>query len=344
MTTPATTTPLAAPPGSPTHLLVVSESRGDGVALVDPERGVMARIQAGAAPWGLARVGSLLYVATAEGVAVIHLGSQERMALVPYLADVGPPRFGEYRPGGMGIAPGPDGRQIYVGVYLQGQPSRLEILDTERLAMVGSVAIGVRPFDLLVRPDGQEVYAIDHDSFSVTVVDPTTQTARTLEAAPLGRGAFDKPHYAALAPDGRLWLPYQGRLLMRLEPASGQFETFPLAGDTHQHGVALAPDGRTLLVVGTGPAGGARSGPSLTLFDIRTFQEEVLPLDRPHEDLALSPDGRFAYLTGGYSLAGGWEGVTAFDRQERTFREVAVAGYPLGILVLPPEVWRATEP
>ena len=146
------------------HLLAVANSQGQHISLVDPDQGVIAQIEAGEAPWGLVQVNDRLYVATAEGIAVIDLVQRQRLALVPYQTDVGPPRYGEYRPGGMGIAAAPDGQQVYVGVYVQGQPSQLEILDTETLTFVGTVAVGIRPFEVLVSADGREVYTIDHDS------------------------------------------------------------------------------------------------------------------------------------------------------------------------------------
>lgn len=332
-------TPAApATPGNATHLLAVTNSQGQHISLVDPNQGVIAQIEAGAAPWGLVQAADRLYVATAEGIAVIDLAQRTRLALAPYQAEPGPPQYGEYRPGGMGIAAAPDGRQVYVGVYLPGQASQLEILDTETLTMTSSVAIGIRPFDVLISADGRQVYSVDHDSYSVTVVDPTTLVARKLDVAPLGRGAFDKPHYAALAADGQLWLPFQGQALVKLDPASGRFDTFSLTANTHQHGTALTPDGRYLLIVGTGAAGGARAGPSLTVFDTQTKTEEIIPLARPHEDIAISPDGNYAYLTGGYLLTGGWEGLTVVDLQQRTVRELAVAGYPLDVVVLNPGI------
>lgn len=322
---------------SPAHLLAVTNSQEQYVSLVDPARGVIVQIEAGAAPWGLAQAGNRLYVSTAEGIAVIDLNRRERLALVPYQTDVGPPQYGEYRPGGMGIAAAPDGRQVYVGVYVSGQPSQLEILNTETLTIMGRVPIGIRPFDVLVSADGREVFTIDHDSYSVTAVAPTTLATRTFDVAPLGNGAFDKPHYAALAADGQLWLPFQGQVLVKLDPTRGQFDTFPLTANTHQHGVALTPDGRYLLIVGTGAAGGASAGPSLTIFDTQTMAEEVIPLARPHEDIAVSLDGNYAYLTGGYLLTGGWEGLTVVDLQHRTTSELTVAGYPLDIVALPPQ-------
>ena len=331
----ATSAPAPGSPDSAPHWLAVTDSQGQHISLVDPDRGVIAKIEAGTGPWGLAQAGDRLYAATAEGVAVIDLVRRERLALIPYQSDVGPPQYGEYRPGGMGLAASPDGRQVYVGVYLPGQSSQLEILDTESLTMAGSVPIGIRPFDVLVSADGSEVYTIDHDSYSVTAVDPVTLASRTLEVAPLGNGAFDKPHYAALAVDGHLWLPFQGQALVKLDPASGQVDTFPLTADTHQHGVTFTPDGRYLLIVGTGAAGGASTGPSLTIFDTQTMTEEIIPLLRPHEDITVSPDGNYAYLTGGYLLTGGWEGLTIIDLRQRPARELTVAGYPLDVITIP---------
>ena len=137
----------------------------------------------------------------------------------------------------------------------------------------------------------------------VDATDPARPRARTLPVAPLGRGAFDKPHYGAVRPaDGRLLLPVQGRVLLELDPVSGEATAHPMRADTHQHGVALSPDGGTLYVVGTGPAGGASAGPRLTAIDLATLAESHVPLARPHERLALSPDGRHAYLAGGLQL------------------------------------------
>lgn len=334
-TSAATVAPAAALPGFSTHRLAATDSQGQHVSLVDPVRGGAIQIEAGVAPWGLVQAGQRLYVATAEGIAVIDLNRLERLALVPYQTEVGPPKYGEYRPGGMGIAAAPDGRQVYVGVYVPGEASRLEILETETLTIVESVPVGIRPFDVLTSVDGHEVYTIDHDSYSVTVVNPTTLSTRTLDVAPLGRGAFDKPHYAALATDGHLWLPFQGQILVKLDPVSGRFDSLPLTANTHQHGVALSPDGRYVLIVGTGAAGGAKAGASLTIFDSQAMTEEVIPLTRPHEDITVSPDGRYAYLTGGYLLADGWQGLTVVDLQQRTFKELDVAGYPLDIVILP---------
>ena len=163
---PAPLPPGQGPPSAALTLLTTS-SAGRHVSFVDPAAGVLGEVEVGAAPWGAALgAGQRVYVATAEGVAVVDTARRERVALVPYRAAVGPPRFGEYRPGGMGIAVAPAGDLLYVGVYLGSAPSRLEVVDLARLEVVGDVQIGLRPFEVLAPPapsDRREAYALDHD-------------------------------------------------------------------------------------------------------------------------------------------------------------------------------------
>ncbi len=321
--------------------LLLSNSASYHVTRLDPASGHYEQLEVGAAPWGivLSLDRTLAYIATAEGVAVVDLAIWQRTALIPYLTAVGTPRFGEYRPGGMGIAIAPDGSEVYVGVYAGSAESRLEILDTVQQSITQSFAVGRRPFQVLVSADGQRVYTIDHDSFTVTVLDLPTRTTRTLSATPLGGNSlasFDKSHYAVLDDRGHLLLPFQGQLLLDLDPESGSATPVALTANTHQHGIAWTPDRSTLLIVGTGPAGGATGAASLTLLDWASGREEILPLSRPHEQVAVSPDGRSAYITGGHSFAnGGWDGVTILDLVDHTSREVAVPDRPLDIVVLP---------
>jgi DNA-binding beta-propeller fold protein YncE len=320
---------------TPSDLLAVTCSRGRHLALVDAQAGVLDLIETGAAPHNLAlHPDGRAFVATAEGIAVLDLQQRRRVALIPYGIDVGAPRFGEYRPGGMGIAITPDGARVAVAVYRSGGPSLLEVVDAAGLVTLTSVPVGIRPFQVVAALDSRHIYSIDHDSYTVTVVDLDTGSARPLPAMPLGRGAFDKPHYAALRRDGSLLLPYQGRSLQILDPVAGTDALLTLSARTHQHGVALTPDEDRLLIVGTGPAGGVSGGPSLTLLTLATGAEEIVPLTKPHEMLAVSRDGRRAYLTGGYLLTGGWDGLTVVDLESRSTGEIAVPDGPLDIALL----------
>ncbi|MFE5617447.1 YncE family protein [Streptomyces sp. NPDC056524] len=335
----AATPPDTAPTPTPDGTLLVADFGSDTVTFVDPERGALGSVEVGTAPYGLA-VGAdgRAWVATAEGVAVVDTRTRERLALVPYATDTGPVATGEYRGGGMGIALSPDGGRVYVGVNVPGGNGTLEVIDTASRKVTGTVPVGRRPFDVDVARDGSEVYATDHDSFDVTVVRADTLDPRRIKVAPYGTegglGSWLKPHYAVVRPsDGRLLLPFEGERLAVVDPRTGRTEIVPMTADTHQHGATITPDG-TLFVVGTGPIDPSEDeGPSLTV-RAPDGTERVYPLEGPHEDVAVSEDGRTAYVTGGFTRDGWWDGITVVDVESGGTRRLAAGERPLGIAVL----------
>lgn len=330
-------TPLPAGSPTPEGTLLVADFGADTVTFVDPRRGPVGSVAVGTAPYGLA-VGpdGLAWVATAEGVAVVDTRARTRVTRIPYTTRTGPVGTGEYRGGGMGIALSPDGSRAYVGVNVPGGRGVLEVIGTAAREVTATVPVGRRPFDVDVARDGGEVYVTGHDSFDVTVVAADTLAPRRIEVAPYGTegglGSWLKPHYAVVRPgDGRLLLPFEGERLAVVDPRSGAVSVEPMTADTHQHGAALTADGR-LLVVGTG-AVEEGEGPSLT---VRSpgGDERVYPLDGPHEDVAVSRDGRTAYVTGGYTRDGYWNGLTVVDLADGTTRRLPAGARPLGIAVL----------
>ncbi|MEU5986071.1 hypothetical protein [Streptomyces sp. NPDC047434] len=336
-------TPAGRPVTNPAGTLLVADFGADTVTFVDPAKGAIASVRVGTAPYGLAfGADGRAWVATAEGVAVVDTRTRERIALVPYATDSGPVATGEYRGGGMGIALSPDGARAYVGVNVPGGNGTLEIVDTRDLTVTGTVPVGRRPFDVDVSRDGAEVYVTNHDSFDVTVVPAATAGGeggtRRIEVAPYGTegglGSWLKPHYAVVRPsDGRLLLPFEGERLAEVDPRTGRTEIRAMTADTHQHGAAVTPDG-TLLVVGTGPVDPASDqGASLTVRR-PDGTERIIPLDGPHENVAVSKDGRTAYVTGGFTRDGSWDGLTVVDLASGGTRRVAAGERPLGVVVL----------
>ncbi|MFJ2015154.1 YncE family protein [Streptomyces globisporus] len=335
------------PSRTPDGTLLVADFGSDTVTFVDPGRdgsgeggAPIASVKVGTAPYGLV-VGEdgRAWVATAEGVAVVDTERRTRLALIPYATESGPVATGEYRGGGMGIALAPDGSRVYVGVNVPGEDGAVEVIDTATREVTGTAPVGMRPFDVDVSPDGREVYATDHDSFDVTAVDADTLKTRRMEVAPYGTegglGSWLKPHYAVVRPaDGRLLLPFEGERLAVLDPRTGKVTIERMTANTHQHGAALAPDG-TLLVVGTGPIGSDDEEPSLTV-RAPDGTERVVPLEGPHEDVAVSADGRTAYVTGGFTRDGYWNGITVVDLDDEKSEPVRLTAgnRPLGIAVL----------
>lgn len=288
----------AAPaPSGGVRLAVVLPDR-DALAIVDPRRGVLAEIGVGGSPWGVAVAGGRAYVSAARHVAVVDLRTRRVVRRVPYRTRAGAVERGEYRRGGMGVAAAAGGRRVFVGVHTGGR-GRLEVLDTGRLTMTGAARVGERPFDVVASRDGRSAYTIDHDSYGVTAVDVRTLATRTLPVDPAGEGAFDKLNW-----------PMRSRI----------------------HQVALSR-GRLLTVGAESLDGGRRA--NLSIFDVRTGRERILPLRRPHEDIAVGPGGTTAYLTGGYTR-GGWRGLTSVPLAGGPPREQALPAEPLGVDVIRP--------
>ncbi|MFE6993183.1 YncE family protein, partial [Streptomyces pharetrae] len=337
---PASPAPVSSTPASGatrSGTLLVADFGSDTVTFVDPGTGPQDSVRVGTAPYGLVVDGAgRAWVATAEGVAVVDTHRRTRLDLIPYRTrDLGPVTGGEYRGGGMGIALAPDGTQVYVGVHVPSGNGTLETIDTATREITGTTPVGRRPFDVDVSRDGREVYATGHDSFDVTVVPTEGQGApRRVEAAPYGTegglGSWLKPHYAVVRPsDGRLLLPFEGERLLVVDPATGRSAVEAMTANTHQHGAAITPDGN-LLVVGTGPIDpAADEGPSLTV-RAPDGAETVIPLDGPHEDVAVSPDGRTAYVTGGFTRDGHWDGITVVDLEAHETRRLAAGERPRG--------------
>ncbi|MFJ3037490.1 YncE family protein [Streptomyces tendae] len=350
--------PVSAPPGTtaqrtpdsggtsartPRGTLLVTDFGSDTVTFVDPAgRGAAAdlgSVRVGTAPYGIALgEDGTAWVATAEGVAAVDTRTRERTALVPYRTDTGPVTTGEYRGGGMGIALSPDGSRAYVGVNVPGGEGTLEVVDTERREVTRVVPVGRRPFDVDVSRDGRQVYATNHDSFDVSVVDTGDWTARRIEVAPYGTegglGSWLKPHYTAVRPsDGALLLPFEGERLAVVDPGTGRVRIEEMTANTHQHGVTAGADG-TLYVVGTGPIDRSEDdGPSLTVRS-PDGDERVVPLDGPHETVALSADGGTAYVSGGFTRDGYWNGLSVVDVATGRVTRLPVGERPLAVAVL----------
>lgn len=338
------------------QLLLASLAHSDAVAVIDPalpDAEAVRHIPVGAAPWGVgvstADDGSSIgYVATVEGLAVLDLAAGERTALVPYQHPAERLGQGEYRPGGLGLAVAPDGSRVYVAVMPGAGDSFIEVFDTASASWLGSAPVGTRPFDVLVAPDGSWAASVDHDSFTVTVLDADTLATTTHEVAPFGTegglASWEKTHYGAVEPAGTILLPVQGQVIVRLDPRSGATESISSAANSHAHGTALA--GTRLLTVGTGAFGSATGSPNLSIRDTATpelsaVSEWEVPLRVPHETVALwrAADGsEFAAVAGGNTREEGWEGITFVglgDPAAPSVRELSVPGYPQAIVSFP---------
>ena len=324
--------------------MLAAQAAGDSLALIDPGNAtgpVVASVVVGQAPWDVVVSGKRAFVSTAEGVAVVDLEERRRTSLIPYANPAGSISHGEYRPGGTGIVVSADGSTLFIAVLRADGTSVLEKMDVQEGRTVGTVEVGLRPFDILLSADGSEVYTIDHDSFSVHVVNTETLAARRIEVAPFGTqgglASWEKPHYGAIDDAGNLLLPYQGLALAVVDPVSGAVVVEEMTANSHQHGTALF-DG-DLLVIGTGAFGNATGSANLTVRDMASGDERILPLNRLHETVVpwVDPvtEKAYALLSGGYTRDGFWPGITLVDLETFEQQELAVPGRPQSLAVVP---------
>lgn len=324
--------------GMPRHIHAQQQSRflltnptSDAVTFLEDDS--FDLLPVAPSPWGLAVDGrSRAFIAAAQGMSIVDLTSRTVTSTVAYQTPIDSIGYGEYRSGGMGIAVTPDGGTVAVGIHLNGSNGLIELYDVEAGMFVATVPAGIRPFDVVASLDSKDVYSIDHDSFTVTAVELSTLTPSTIDAAPLGHGEFDKPHYAAMGSNGSLLLPYVGQLLWELNPSSGAISALTMTANTHQHGITLSDDESTAYIVGTGPAGPAPGPPGLTILNLATGLEHFIELALPHEQVALTDNDSTAILTGGYTFAnGGWDGITRIDLATGEISTLEIPGRPLAI-------------
>jgi YVTN family beta-propeller protein len=300
------------------RLLVANRGSGD-LTILDPADGrLVGRVAVGEGPWDVvvAPDGRRAYVSIRLGVAVVDLAGERVVQRIGTSFEA------------QGLALTPDGQTLYVGSRAGGTVARIDVDST----FATDLPAGEWVMGLAISPDGRWVLAPGHYSRSLTVIDAAEgRVVRQLPVDPLGPGPFNLPHYAVISPDGRYaYLPFQGQAIARVTLGAWTVEYFPLGIDAHQHGLAISPDGRRLYVVNVD------RHQSLSEIDTADFRElRRIPLIGPHERVILSPDGRTAFLSGGYTLDG-QDIVTVVDLAGEQVRTLPSGGnLPTGLALAP---------
>jgi YVTN family beta-propeller protein len=314
---------LVAPDAGAGTLYVTNRGSGDLAILDTASLTVRKVIPVGEGAWGVAVAPErkTACVSYAAGLAIVNLEAgavHQRVVL-----------GGQ----GMGVAMSKDGALCYVAVNRSGG-DRLVAVERAGARVRGQVPIGERAFGVYLSPDEKALYVPEHDAFALSVIEAASLTKRrTIPLKPLGEGAFDKPHYLAMSPDGAtLYLPFQGRALVAIDVATWRVTPHPLTINAHQHGIAISPDGSRLYLANNVFGGEG----SLSEIDTRTFQElRRIPLGKEHEQVTLNPVDRRVYLTGGFAL-GGHDEMTVVDLASGAVTRVGTGGRrPFAIVRVP---------
>lgn len=217
------------------------------------------------------------------GLAVIDTGSNTLVTTI----DLGHPS---------GVVVAPDGERVYVPNFDKSHGRGVvSVIDTGSGSVVDSVAVsglGGGPKGVAITRDGREVYVATDQELDapegqgkVSVID--TQTLRVV-----ARSVHDPfPGGAATTPDGRsVWVLNTNGPPAVIDTSTHE-RTFPLGLDSIGERIAFTPDSRRAYAV-------ADAGTVIFVIDVAAQRLETeLEASGRTTDVAITPDGRFVYLT-----------------------------------------------
>ncbi|MBI4614578.1 MAG: YncE family protein [Planctomycetes bacterium] len=262
----------------------------------------------------------------------------------------------------------PDGREVYVPLFGQFSPEFVmgdsaAVLDAASGAVVATIPTGLQPEDVAYSPDGKTAFITDSGSATLTVVDVATRTVLSTVEVGLPFQTFLFGVEVVDSPKGpRVYVTstggnYDGSeknvFVVDANPASSTYltvvDTIEATGGFTRP--AFKRTGRDLVVPRGFPDNDFSANPRLSVFDLpsNALASEVTILPAPGgvhgiEDIALTPDGRFAYVAA-FDWWGGTDEVFVVDIEEGRVSDIVrlgsgdtaqhgIASSPDGLLVL----------
>jgi YVTN family beta-propeller protein len=147
--------------------------------------------------------GRTAYVTTSQGVDVVNVASESVITVLRQFIDP------------HGVAVSPNGREVYV---TDAQSGRVVVFSTATNQVVGAIAVGQLPWQVVFSADGSTAYVANPDSNTVSVIDTATNSvSSTLQVT-------GDPDTLALTPDGsELWVGSQASgYLEVIQTSNGQ--------------------------------------------------------------------------------------------------------------------------
>jgi DNA-binding beta-propeller fold protein YncE len=220
------------------------------------------------------------------------------------------------------VAVSPNGRLAAVTTAFWDEPG-LTIVDLYSGALRARLAVGPAPFDVAFATDGRRLLVSGGEQEgTIHIVD-----ARTLKVAG-SRAIGTVPRGLAVVPGAnQAWIALNGlNSLVRVDLRTGRVGRTvrtPRLPDR----VAIAPDGRHLLVSHGGP-----DADTVTLIDVRSGRRTRLRVGRLPSAVAWTRSGR------GLVALGGTGEIVVFGGKRRT-RRLRVGGSPRGLSVAGSNAW-----
>ena len=297
---------IAVAPHVPRTRIYITNSAGNTVDVIDPATNkVMQTIQGIELPHGVAFSpdGSRVYISN-ESESVLDVVDGNSGQILQKISLSGHPN---------NIAITKDGKRVIVAI--RAEPGSLDVVDTTSMKQVKNIPVNGSAHNVFVTPDGKYAVAGSIESKVLTVVD--LQSEQAVWDLNLGSGVrpmtfevnadgstnrifvqlsgfhgFAIVNFAKHAEVGRIKLPDQ----------PGGFGIIEGRMGTPAHGIAIAPDGKSLWVASTlANAVFEYSLPTLDLLGHAKLPE-VHPVDHAPtgsvpEWITFTPDGKFLYVS-----------------------------------------------
>ncbi|MBY0110236.1 MAG: beta-propeller fold lactonase family protein [Candidatus Babeliaceae bacterium] len=223
--------------------------------------------------------------------------------------------------GPSGFAITPDGATAYVNNYgspegvMSGNGTKVNIVDLTTLSITGTIIVDQAPAALALSPDGKHLYVASYTNgnLGAGTVDVVDTTSNLVTTTILG---FSGPFAITVTPDGQYaYVTNFGS--NNFSPVGTTISVIDLntnnISDTitvgiQPDGLAITPDGRYAYATNyntlyNGPCGDytdltAAQG-TVNIIDIatNTVISPMIPVGRSPANVAISPDGQFAYIT-----------------------------------------------
>jgi YVTN family beta-propeller protein len=157
----------------------------------------------------------------------------------------------------------------------------VSVIDTASRQVTGApIAVGGKPVNAVVSPDGKTLYVDNEKTDSVSVID--TATRQVTGEIPVG----DEPWGMGLSPDGtRLYVTnYGDENVSVIDTATRQVTGAPIPVGDQPYELAVTPDGKSVYVANYGEED------SVTVINTQTRQASNIPVPGGPWQVAIVPD------------------------------------------------------
>lgn len=203
-----------------------------------------------------------------------------------------------------GIAVTPDGKYLYVPVIAGPDTGagQVQVISTSNGSLEAAINSGFSPQGIVIAPNGQYAYVMNSASSNISVISiPDSKVIQTIND---GYGAY----LAAITPDSNYLYVINGHnsTISVISTASDKvIQAISNPSAEESGGIAITPNGQYAYVTGLN----ATNYTVLSVISIsknaiikeitlpRTNTAQAIPTYGPPGDVAISPNGRYAYIT-----------------------------------------------